>query len=147
MNPTRLLLILVTSILFFSSCKKDDILTSSSLQGKWELRAVSGGLTRGASYQPGNSHLLELTTTRFRFEAFGDMISEGNYTISKDINPDNGQSMDQLNFGNGHSVFYELSGKNLIIYDGSISLDGTISTYEKIGELSVTGGWCGTGPK
>jgi hypothetical protein len=142
MKPTLLLLTLASSLLFFTSCKKDEILASSSLQGKWELRSVSGGLSGGSSYQPGNTHFLELTASTYRFAAFGDMISEGSYTISKDINPHNGQTMEQLNFENGHSVFYELSGKKLTIYDGSTSLDGTVSMYEKIGE--PVKGWCGT---
>jgi hypothetical protein len=121
------------------SCKKNHKeLISGRLQGVWELRHVEGGFRApGTSpdYAPGNGNMWKFSDSTYQYYVNGQLSVQGSYTLTKDISPATGKNMDALilDSNNNWKLFFEISNNTLTLYRGIVAADGTIETYEKIG--------------
>ena len=132
----RNLIICLVSLLFvFSACRKNgkcsDDQSEGKLNGTWELRSVVGGFSGGKTYPDGNGNIIKFEGSTYTRYTNGQQYSQGSFTISKEIFPENNKVMDKLKSLDGAEVFVEITSNILTIYHGSIAADGTRSTYAR----------------
>jgi hypothetical protein len=107
---------------------------SGSIIGIWELRVLHGGMLaspHGNYYPPGNGHRWKFTDSLYEQYADGKLVMSGKYSLSKDTCPATGTYMDafKLEQNSSYKTFFEFSSDTLVLYNGVIAADGTISKY------------------
>ncbi|MEJ7779721.1 MAG: hypothetical protein WKF68_09025 [Daejeonella sp.] len=123
-------------MLAFISCDKDKRF-ENNLDGKWELRHVKGGqrLNVSPDYPPGNGSILKFEGNTFQTINNGSVVSSGTFVIIED-----GSDIDGIKFPykldfdvkTQLDVYAKASAKKLIIANGSMAVDGSTETYEKL---------------
>jgi len=140
--------ILLFGILFIGaivliSCNKAEQKTngkqdnSGTLNGKWELRVLHGGMAvnpSGPNYPPGNGDMWRFTDSLYERYANGQIVVSGKYSLTKDTSQATGKYMDafilQQDFP--YKIFFEFSNDSLVMYNGMIAADGTITKYVRV---------------
>lgn len=136
----------VTTII--NSCKKESASTAQSINGKWELRQISGNFR--IDYPIGNGSTLEFTDSlystsdsAYKIFADGNQPKQGYYKIVMDTSVRTATGLlypphqfeDRIILNNdtaSDKIFYQLNGDKLIIVSGYFPLDGGVEmTYEK----------------
>lgn len=129
-------LILVISV--FTGCRKNnsggclDGTESTDLKGTWELRSVVGGMSPDRTFLPGNGNIVKFSELTFEKIRNGQIIAQGNYSISQGNNPETGLLSKRIDYTGGYLEYYEITGNYLTLYSGIRAADGTISRYEKL---------------
>ncbi len=104
MRHLILIFLVVLSITFFGSCKKNNSEPTLSIIGEWELRMRSGGIVGGSTtFPPGNGNTLVFSNTSFEKYLNGQIASSGAYNLTKDTFV-NGELMDKLILTSPNSI-------------------------------------------
>ncbi len=138
MKHIRLLSLTALPLLILSCTKTNIETVSNSIKGTWELRHVEGGYRAPGTnpdYPPGNGTIWKFTDSTYQYYGSGPLLAQGSYTLTKDTSLATGRYMDAfiLNNNNSAELFFEISNNTLTLYRGIIAADGTIETYERIG--------------
>lgn len=129
---SSLIIILLSTVLM--SCKTKSL--ESQLNGRWELRHVKGIQVANVSpdFAKGNGYILKFNNGKLEKYANGKLEEEEDYTVKQEKTRINDtEVMYSILFKkNNLTKHFNLSGQNLVIFDGEIAADGTESTYEKL---------------
>lgn len=131
-------------LLMITSCSKssqDVSMEQSQLQGKWELRVISG--FRGVAYPAGSGNTLEFDNNTYTKFEDGDMIQQGTFVVVKDtsvvksvgllVNNGSYRSRIKFNSSTEPKVFYQISKDTLYTLQGYFPTDGGYrSVYVRI---------------
>ncbi|WP_442587312.1 hypothetical protein ACSBL2_14815 [Pedobacter sp. AW31-3R] len=129
MKKTVALLLLFCVTLFFS-CKKE--VSPSSISGSWTLTNVQGGYMVTGTGEQKHKHVIKFNGNVYEKYVDDKLVVSSNYTLTTDKFAGTGKEMDAFVLENtNYKVFLEIKKKKLILYDGTIAADGTISTYTK----------------
>lgn len=136
----RILLILaIVTATIATSCKKDSKttintapVTTSSINGTWELRSTSGGLVASNTYQPGNGTMYVFAANNsYTYLVSSKVSKSGTYQFKKlGTNTDNSIYGDIFFNGDTNGEAITLDSNILIL--GSPDADGLASGYAKI---------------
>jgi hypothetical protein len=106
---------------------------SGSIIGTWELRVLYGAMLANSpgNYYPGNGHRWKFTDSLYEQYADGKLVMSGKYSLTKDTCPATGTYMDafKLEQNFSYKTFFEFLNDTLVLYNGVIAADGTISKY------------------
>ena len=128
-------------LLFSSSCKKENNISSAGLEGSWELRSVSAMLS--LTYPPGNGHIISFTGNKYEMRDNGQITRRGEFEIVEDMTAgastclsiQAGKYTSRIIYDNNINTgktFFELSGNKLTIISGCFAIDaGSSSEYER----------------
>lgn len=109
-----------------------------SLWGYWELRDLQGGFRQPRSdkdYIPGNGNAWQFQDSAYQQFLNGSVVGEGQYSHIRDSAAATGRIMDGIVIRSGEierEIFYEFKQDTLVLYEGHIAWDGTISKYVRI---------------
>ena len=110
---------------------------SGSIIGQWELRVLHGGMVvnpSGPNYPPGNGDMWKFTDSLYERYTNRGLAASGKYSLTKDTCPATGRYMDafilQQDFP--YKIFFEFSNDSLVMYNGIIAADGTITKYVRV---------------
>ena len=137
--------LLLISGIDFIGCNKPDQKknsnqnSSDSLVGSWELRVLHGGMMpspHGPNYPPGNGDRWKFTDSLYERYENGQLVVQGKYSLTKDTCPATGTYMDAFILQQDYSykIFFEFSNDTLVMYNGIIAADGTITKYVSLAE-------------
>lgn len=141
----RIFLVL-TLLIFFSSCKKNKEATNSNLiTGSWELYQTSGGMMPGAiDYPAGNGNILKFTDSLYERYANNQLMESGVYALIKDTTFEEnvclvlpaGQFANRIVYNGKYDsakVFMQITNNKLTFISGCYALDGGHSeVYQRI---------------
>jgi hypothetical protein len=137
-------LCLITAIIIIGCDKADQKKNpkkkaTSSIVGSWELRVLHGGMIprpEGPNYPPGNGDKWKFTDSLYEHYEKGQLASHGKYSLIKDTCPATGTYMDAFVVQEDypHRIFFEFSKDTLVMYNGIIAADGTITKYVSLAE-------------
>src|SRR6476620_7866585 len=105
------------------------------LKGSWELRDIQGGFRQPRSagdYLPGNGTGWQFQDSTYRQFYKGAVVEEGQFTRFEDTAIATGRIMDGVRIKSleiERELFYEFNQDTLVVYEGHIAWDGTISKY------------------
>jgi len=121
--------------IFSDSCVMPN---EKALPGYWELRDIQGGFRQPRSandYVPRNGTGWQFEDSTYRQFYNGTMVEEGQYTPFRDTALATGRLMDAIRIQSNdidRELFYEFKQDTLVIYEGHIAWDGTISKYVRV---------------
>ena len=139
----KLITIICFGILFFSSCKKSDV-SSTSIVGTWELRGAQYGMTPGNQYGPGNGNLFKFSVLTYQKYKDGNLIKSGQYKLVHDPSAEAevglvipaGQFTNRIVFDHDYSsqkTFIQISDNRLSFLSGYFPTDGgSGESYQRI---------------
>lgn len=138
MKQKSAFLILIVALLI-AGCQKKSI-QSKSLSGTWELRELQAGMTPTITYTGGDGNRLIFSASTYKKFKDNVEVSSGKYSVIKDnsvketvglVVPE-GQFRQRINFENGPSAFFQVSGNKLTLLSGFFPTDGgSRAVYEK----------------
>lgn len=129
-------------IISLLSCKKEHTSGSSTIQGIWEERVVSGSFT--TTYPPGNGRTITFTMDRYVISAGGQVIRGGSYQLIRDpsaatetcLDIPQGQYANRIIYDGDTSArktFIEVSGDKITFLTGCFAYDaGTSVGYARL---------------
>ena len=141
----HLVVVILTSALLFGGCDKksssdkakEPVENSNLIVGEWELRDLTGGMVpnQKPGYPPGNGDKYKFVDLHY-YERYidGKVVASGSYSLAKDTCPATGRYMNAfvLEQNAPWKIYFEFSNDTLVLYNGIIAADGTISRYVKV---------------
>lgn len=123
-------LLLFFCVTLFYACKKE--VSRSSISGSWTLTNVQGGNMVTIPGEQKHKHVIKFNGNVYEQYVDDKLVVSSNYTLTTGKFSGTGKEMDAFVLeNNNYKVFLEIKKKKLILYDGIIAADGTVSTYTK----------------
>jgi len=139
MRKVVLIVVTIVSVIFLTSCKKENSNISTSIKGTWELIKIESD--RIINYQPGNGNKLVFTDSSYEVYLNNQRVKNGSYTLIKDplaekevclVVPAN-QFTERIVYDNGYNaqkIFVQISNNTLTLLTGCFAIDaGSKSIY------------------
>jgi len=128
------ILIIVTILIFFFSCEKQNIESNTLLIGKWQWQSSCGGIA-GICYTPqssGENQMIEFTSdSTFRKFVNGKLLQESKFHIAKNKSIYSLEATDIISYENSFPQSFNFIGSDKLILNDEV-YDGFQDTFTRI---------------
>lgn len=128
---------MLVAIVILGGCEKENKESDSqSVVGRWELRHILGVQIPNmpADYGKGNGRLIEFTDTEYKYIENGKVTYTEKYRLANESMEIDGTRYERVFYAgkNDFKNYFKITGKKIMISNGTQAADGTTRTYERL---------------
>ncbi len=131
----KLQVLIIAVMVIIAGCQKEKA-ESGGLNGKWELRSMTGIQVAGVppDFKSGNGHILEFTTDQYQRTEQGKSVTGGKYSIVNAAAEFDGISYKQAILYENSDLkhYFNISENKLTVSIGPVASDGYTAVYERL---------------